>query len=156
MRTGDKLVVGGTFKTYAGFLRNSLLRLNLAPETPIRNGKILFVSNRDGNQEIYTMNPDGTNQQRLTNSAENEHIANWSPDGSKILYRKIISSTQTSLWTMNSNGSNQTLISEANGVRSIIRMVARRNKKFYLLKRIVLDCRKSLDDERRRHKSRYT
>src|SRR6267378_5620417 len=30
------------------------------------NGRIAFTSDRDGNQEIYLMNPDGTNQTRLT------------------------------------------------------------------------------------------
>ncbi len=30
-----------------------------------RNGKIAFTSYRDGNQEIYVMNPDGSNQTRL-------------------------------------------------------------------------------------------
>ena len=33
---------------------------------PGENGKIVFFSNRDGNEEIYTMNPDGSGQMRLT------------------------------------------------------------------------------------------
>ena len=32
------------------------------------NGKIAFTNDRDGNQEIYAMNNDGTSQVRLTNS----------------------------------------------------------------------------------------
>src|SRR3990170_8751258 len=35
---------------------------------PGANGKICFTSNRDGNDEIYVMNADGTNQTRLTNN----------------------------------------------------------------------------------------
>ena len=31
-----------------------------------RGGKIAFVSDRDGNQEIYVMNADGSGQTRLT------------------------------------------------------------------------------------------
>jgi hypothetical protein len=32
-------------------------------------GKIVFVSNRDGNSEIYVMNADGTDQKRLTSNS---------------------------------------------------------------------------------------
>jgi hypothetical protein len=38
---------------------------------PGTNGKIVFETNRDGNEEIYTMNSDGTNRVDLTrNPAE--------------------------------------------------------------------------------------
>ena len=37
-----------------------------------RNGKIAFTSDRDGNFEVYTINPDGSDEVRLTNSAEVE------------------------------------------------------------------------------------
>src|SRR5438105_3879553 len=33
------------------------------------NGKMAFVSWRDGNDEIYVMNPDGGNQTNLTNNS---------------------------------------------------------------------------------------
>ena len=35
---------------------------------PGDNGKIAFVTNRDGNVEIYTMDADGNNQMRLTDN----------------------------------------------------------------------------------------
>jgi len=76
---------------------------------------ILFTSNRDGNTEIYKMNEDGTNQQRLTNSPENESLALWSPDGAKIAFSRTVSSSQIQIWVMNADGSGQTLISEAAG-----------------------------------------
>ena len=34
---------------------------------PLTTEKIIFFSNRDGNSEIYMMNPDGSQQVRLTN-----------------------------------------------------------------------------------------
>ncbi len=37
-----------------------------------RDGRIVFTSERDGNQEIYVMNADGTGQTNLTNSPANE------------------------------------------------------------------------------------
>jgi len=39
--------------------------------------KIAFITNRDGNDEIYVMNPDGSNQMNLTNSAESERQPTW-------------------------------------------------------------------------------
>src|SRR6059036_42406 len=52
---------------------------------PLRaNGKIAFTSDRDGNQEIYLMNPDGTNQTRLTSNSIVDDHAMWSPDGTKL------------------------------------------------------------------------
>ncbi len=77
---------------------------------------ILFTSSRDGNSEIYRMNADGTNQQRLTDSPENEALALWSPGGAKIAFSRIVSSTQQQIWTMNPDGSNKLLISDAAGV----------------------------------------
>ena len=53
-----------------------------APTTP----KILFTSTRDGNREIYTMNPDGSEQVRLTQHPGNDLQAVWSPTGEKILF----------------------------------------------------------------------
>ncbi|MDQ3061370.1 MAG: carboxypeptidase regulatory-like domain-containing protein, partial [Acidobacteriota bacterium] len=45
------------------------------------NGKIAFVRNDD----IFTMNPDGSNQTNITNNGATETEPNYSPDGSKII-----------------------------------------------------------------------
>lgn len=51
------------------------------------NGRIAFVSVRDGNAEIYTANPDGTNQTRLTDTpAVQELTPAWSPDGTRLAF----------------------------------------------------------------------
>lgn len=90
---------------------------NSAPEILDGDQPILFSSNRDGNFEIYKMNADGTDQQRLTNSPESESGGRWSPNGQKILYIKSIV-TALQIWVMNADGSNQTLVSDATGVQS--------------------------------------
>ena len=41
--------------------------------------KIAFVSSRDGNNEIYVMNADGTQQMRLTTHHGDDAIPSWSP-----------------------------------------------------------------------------
>ena len=53
-----------------------------APTTP----KILFTSTRDGNRDIYTMNPDGTEQTNLTQHPADDQQAVWSPTGEQILF----------------------------------------------------------------------
>src|SRR5207302_2193555 len=50
------------------------------------NGKIAFVSDRDGNFEIYVMDADGSNQTRLTNNPAHDGEPAWSPDGAKIVF----------------------------------------------------------------------
>ena len=53
-----------------------------APTTP----KILFASSRDGNREIYMMNPDGSEQVNLTRHRGADVDAVWSPTGEQILF----------------------------------------------------------------------
>ena len=48
--------------------------------------KILFTSARDGNREVYIMNPDGSEQVRLTDHPGNDLRAVWSPTGEQILF----------------------------------------------------------------------
>jgi Tol biopolymer transport system component len=39
--------------------------------------RIAFISDRDGNDEIYVMNADGSGQQRLTRTPEDESFPAW-------------------------------------------------------------------------------
>jgi Tol biopolymer transport system component len=47
---------------------------------------IAFVSERDGNTEIYVMNADGSEETRLTHHALADWDPAWSPDGTKIAF----------------------------------------------------------------------
>jgi len=49
-------------------------------------GKIAFTSTRDGNAEIYIMDPDGSDQKRLTNTPAADDMPCLSADGSKIAF----------------------------------------------------------------------
>ena len=53
-----------------------------APET----AKIVFRSMRDGNSEIYIMNPDGSDQTNLTQHRAQDLAPVWSPNGSEIAF----------------------------------------------------------------------
>jgi len=72
-----------------------------APTTP----KILFTSTRDGNREVYMMNPDGSEQVRLTQHPAEDLEAVWSPTGEKILFVSDRGGMRD-LYMMNPDGSN--------------------------------------------------
>lgn len=55
-------------------------------EKPIFTSKIVFISNRDGNDELYMMDYDGHNQTRLTFNKVKDYMPAWSPDGQTIAY----------------------------------------------------------------------
>jgi len=61
----------------------------LASATTGDQGKIVFVSDRTGSWQIYTMNPDGTDQFQVTNLAPTDLdglAPSISPDGQQILF----------------------------------------------------------------------
>lgn len=73
---------------------------------PGQNGKVAFGSLRDGNNEIYSMNPDGSSPTRLTNNTAVDAWPAWSPDGTKIaFYTDRDSNITDELYTMNADGS---------------------------------------------------
>ena len=92
-----------------GFVILTLLTLNVcvcplfakAPTTP----KILFTSLRDGNNEVYIMNPDGSEQVNLTRHRARDRDAVWSPTGEQILFESDRDGIRD-LYLMNPDGSN--------------------------------------------------
>ena len=72
-----------------------------APKTP----KILFTSRRDGNYEIYMMNPDGSEQVNLTQHPAIDLQAAWSPTGEQILFVSDRGGTRD-LYLMDADGGN--------------------------------------------------
>ena len=72
---------------------------------PGKNGKITFLSDRDGNNEIYTIsfrNGEWGNAKRLTSSAKSDKIPSFSPNGKKIAWER-----GDNLYKMDANGTNQ-------------------------------------------------
>ncbi len=67
-------------------------------------GQIAFVSNRDGNEEIYVMYTDGSHQTNLTNNKARDTTPVWSPDGRKIAFVSTRDSNEE-IYVMNSDGS---------------------------------------------------
>jgi Tol biopolymer transport system component len=68
---------------------------------------IAFVSNRDGNYEIYTMNMDGTEQTRVTNNSATDDYPALSPTGTRIAFASNRDGDYE-IYVMNSDGSGVT------------------------------------------------
>lgn len=78
------------------------------------NGRIAFQTNRDGNDEIYVMNADGTGQTRITNNSEIDRQPAYSPDGTKIAFSGQGRLTSNGdIYVMNANGTGKTFLTDS-------------------------------------------
>jgi hypothetical protein len=69
--------------------------------------QIAFRSQRDGNDEIYVMNADGTCQINLTNEPLADWSPSWSPDGKRIAYARFFDGNPfTDIVLIDRDGSN--------------------------------------------------
>ncbi|KZN52332.1 hypothetical protein N474_23100 [Pseudoalteromonas luteoviolacea CPMOR-2] len=59
---------------------------NRAPRLSPDGNHIVYLSNRDGNQEVYIMDINGKNQKRLTFNQVEDWDATWSADGNQIFF----------------------------------------------------------------------
>jgi len=87
----ERFIVGKRYQAEKNGLRlvahkmaDELLRLH--GEKPIFTTKVAFVSNRDGNDEIYMMDYDGANQTRVTFNKIKDYMPAWSPDQRTIAF----------------------------------------------------------------------
>jgi formylglycine-generating enzyme required for sulfatase activity len=81
-----------------------------APASTV-NGRIAFVSDRDGNREIYVMNADGSGQTRLTDNPALDWTPAWSPDGTRIAFMSDRDGNPE-IYVMNADGSGQTRLTD--------------------------------------------
>lgn len=71
------------------------------------SGVLAFVSEREGNPEIYTMALDGSRLERLTYSDADDLSPRFSPDGAQIAFRANRDAIRPALYLMNADGSRQ-------------------------------------------------
>ncbi len=89
----------------AGVAASLSFSVSVAPV--LGNTRIAFSSDRDGNNEIYVMNADGSGQTRLTNNLVRDVNPAWSPDGTKIAFSSL-RDNNWDIYVMNTDGSGQT------------------------------------------------
>ena len=73
--------------------------------------RIAFTSVRDGNEELYVMNADGSGITRLTDDSGDDFSPAWSPDGSRILFASDRDG-DAELYVMNVDGSGVTRLTD--------------------------------------------
>jgi Tol biopolymer transport system component len=71
--------------------------------TPRKTGRVAFVSSRDGDDEIFTSNADGSDLRQLTTNAAADTRPDWSPDGGKIVFESNRDGNNE-LYVMNADG----------------------------------------------------
>ncbi len=82
-------------------------------EPPAPLPRIAFMSDRDGNLEIYRMNLDGGEQVRLTNDPAEDGFPMWSPDGRQIVFHSNRGG-DFEIYVMSADGSRQRPLTEDN------------------------------------------
>lgn len=115
MRTSVRSMLGpiGAAAVLASLLVGAAPAAAIVPGT---NGPIVFETSRDGNNEIYKMNPDGSEQVRLTNLFSNEVFPAWSPDSTQITYSSDVAEAgNLDVYVMNNDGSGKTRLTNAPG-----------------------------------------
>jgi Tol biopolymer transport system component len=83
----------------------SVVTASAQPRSAAGDDVIAFVSERDGNAEIYVMNVDGPGLLRLTNDGGRDADPAWSPDGKRIAFASDRAGSWD-IYVMNANGSN--------------------------------------------------
>ena len=97
-------------------------------QSPAGPSRIAFASDRSGNYQIYTMNPDGTDQVRITsvnmdnsgtdqvgptNLISGDRMPDWSPDGTRVAFIATADG-ESDLYIMDADGSNRTQLTSDN------------------------------------------
>ena len=71
---------------------------------PGGNGKIAFETNRDGDLEIFDMDPDGGNENNLTENDDDDFEPAYSANGKKIAFAQF-DGNDDEIWKMDADGS---------------------------------------------------
>ncbi len=78
------------------------------------NGKIYFSSVMTGNEEIWSIDPDGGSQKQLTNDRASDSFPIISPNGNVVFFHSNRSG-EAHVWRMNGDGSGQVQLTSQEG-----------------------------------------
>ena len=79
---------------------------------------LVFVSDRDGRDQIYSMAGNGFNQQNLSNNSVYEHFPDISPDATKIVFSSFRNPPGENIYIMDLDGQNVQQVTTGTGQRT--------------------------------------
>src|SRR6266545_736222 len=102
----------GKFQLYAVERSNLAQLTKLTPDTTSASdpafspdgARLAFVSQRDGNPEIYVMNADGTGAVRITNDPQSDGRPAFTPDGQSVVFHSARTAGKQQIWVVNVDG----------------------------------------------------
>ena len=104
----------GKFQLYAVERSNLAQLTKLTPATDTASAsdpafspdgsRIAFVSQRDGNAEIYVMNADGTGTTRVSNDPQSDGRPSFMPDGQSLVFHSSRTAGKQEIWAVNVDG----------------------------------------------------
>jgi uncharacterized protein YjdB len=106
----------GKFQLYAVERSNLAQLTKLTPDTTSASdpafspdgARIAFVSQRDGNAEVYIMNADGTGSTRITNDPQPDGRPSFTPDGQTLVFHSSRTAGKQQIWAVNVDGTGLT------------------------------------------------
>jgi len=78
-------------------------------------GLIAYTSTIDGNEDIFTMHADGSNQTNITNNPARDILPAWSPNGTRIAFISTRINDKPHVFSMNPDGSDVTQLTDGIG-----------------------------------------
>jgi len=102
----------GKFQLYAADRANLAQLTKLSPDTGSASdpafspdgSRIAFVSQRDGNAEIYVMNADGTGTSRVTNDPLTDGRPAFTADGQALVFHSSRTAGKQQIWAVTVDG----------------------------------------------------
>jgi WD40 repeat protein len=102
------------FKFWISATDNTVDKKTPLPPLLPDSGRLVFVSSRDGNREIYTLDTNGNDLDRLTNNPADDFSPKWSPNGNQIVFVSTREGNPN-IFIMNADGSDITRLTDNSG-----------------------------------------
>ena len=106
------LIIGLIISLFVGCIELTTPQIKIGPGSMSNKGmpidgeeKIVFASDRDGDYDIWMMNPDGTDQEKIIDTGGNDSCPRISPDGLKIAFSSDVSGNDE-IYLMNVDSTN--------------------------------------------------